>query len=134
MMWVFRGKIHHVLDYKTVDIILDLGFSVKKKERFILQDYRVEDELLQEAKAALIVLVGGHRVLVRVDKDESEEKWTARLYLYQPVNMEDIYEVLLDRRLPCVNKIMRGMEKLKYDAEYIKKVKNTGIPVYGGER
>jgi hypothetical protein len=118
--WCFRGKVNRVIDYNQVDVIFDLGFKVKFREMVILPGYSVNDHQYSSAKACLIVLIGGHRIVLNVSKKEQSSIYEAKIFLYHTIKMDDIFELALDRRLPCVNKIMSKMESLDFNVDELK--------------
>lgn len=131
MNWVFRAKVNHVENSATVDMALDLGFNIKKREVFHLNGYAVPEYLEKNAKSCLILLVGGRRLLAQTEKSQVGETsvWTAHLYTYEAFNQDGVSEVVVDRRLPCVNKIMRRLEREDFDPEWLK----TRITISAGD-
>ena len=120
MDWVFRCKVNKVLSHRSLDLAFDLGFSIKYRHDVTLNDYDVDDSLKEEAKNCLILLIGGHRVIVKVEKRDSV--FVSKVYLYMPVKIPNCYDDVGDKRLQSVNKVMAEMSLKKFNTEYIKSV------------
>jgi hypothetical protein len=118
MDWILRAKINRVLDCRSLDLVFDLGFSIKFRHDVFLNDYVVEDSLRAEAKNCLILLIGGHRVIVKSEKKDGI--YIAKVYLYIPTKISGCNDDVGDKRLQCVNRVMSVLSSRGYDSEYLK--------------
>jgi len=118
MEWNFRAKVNKVLNYKSLDLTFDLGFSIKYRHDIILSGYDVDMSLQAEAKNCLILLIGGHRVIVRSEK--SGEEYLSQVFLYSPIRFPNCYDNVGDKRLQCVNSIMSVLAQKNYSTDYLK--------------
>lgn len=119
MEWVFRARVIKVASHDTVDARFDLGFNTFKRKNIRIPGYLADPHLEKEAKDCLIILIGGHRIVAKPKKEG--DIWEARVYLYQNIGMEGVSEVVGDKRLVCVNKVMAKAQDHGYDAEWLKK-------------
>jgi len=117
--WIFRAKVNRVIDYRSLDLILDLGFGIKSRQTVFLSGYEVPDKFQSAAKSCLIIAVGGHRVICKSDKDDTPY-YNGRIYLYESINMNNVYETVGDRRLPCLNRIMINSAQFNFEPNTFK--------------
>jgi hypothetical protein len=120
MEWLFRAKVVKVLDYNKVDLFFDLGFGIKFRNIVIISDFSTEEDKKLQAKNCLIVLIGGHRIVASSIKNKYGNLYDVRMYLYNPIKLENVYECINDFKLPCVNKIMNKLKDFDYDSEILK--------------
>lgn len=118
MDWIFRAKVVHVIDYETAELRFDLGFNIFKRKQVKISGYFVDDSQQKKAKDCLIVLIGGHRVIAKMEK--VKDLWTASLFMYQQVKIKDVIEIIQEKRLPCVNRIMLKAREKEFDPEWLK--------------
>jgi hypothetical protein len=101
-------------------LTFDLGFSIKYRQVVFLNDYDVSEALRDDAKNCLVLLVGGHRIIVKLEK--REVIYLAKVYLYLPVRVSNCYDDVGDKRLQSVNKVMASLSQGGFDSEYLKSV------------
>jgi len=122
MIYVYKAKVIKVEAYDRVKLNVDLGFSLKMFKTFNLDGYSVSDSEETLAKSCLVLILGGRRVLIKVEKKGSEEiKWVSRIFIHERYDFdEEVSETVSDKRLVCVNLIMRQLEDFKYEPEVLK--------------
>jgi len=86
--YLYRGKIVKVVDGDTVDVELDLGFSIYSKQRFRLYAINAPEmrgEEIEAGKASkefLKGLIDGKEVLIRTYKDKQGKYGRYLAYIY----------------------------------------------------
>jgi micrococcal nuclease len=86
--YLYRGTVLRVVDGDTVDIELDLGFSLSFKQRFRLYAINApelrgaEREAGIKSKEALQEMIEGKKVLIRTYKDKQGKYGRYLAYIY----------------------------------------------------
>lgn len=115
MRRTYRAKVVRVIDHSVLDLSWDLGFNVRYRAKVRLDGLEnLPTHCQKGAQSALIRLVGGHRVVVSVDDAEDTAVVTGKVYLYQPVDMPGVADVISDKRLSCLNSIMVKLSESGY--------------------
>lgn len=108
-MYEYNAKVLRVIDGDTIDVEIDVGFSIFIKNRLRLEgidapETRTRDLVEKKeglkAKQRLIELIEGKEVIIRTSKDEKYGRILATVYL-DGVN---ICQQLLDENLARVYK------------------------------
>lgn len=108
-MYEYNAKVLRVIDGDTIDVEIDVGFSIFIKNRLRLEgidapETRTRDLVEKKeglkAKQRLIELIEGKEVIIRTTKDEKYGRILATVYL-DGVN---ICQQLLDENLARVYK------------------------------
>jgi len=84
---LYHGKTIRVLSFNNIEAQVDLGFGVSVQKRVYIEG--IDRELIKSmSKAAthcLVVLLGGKRILLHVQKPDAEGQIIARVYLNERV-------------------------------------------------
>lgn len=96
-LYTYKGIVDRVIDADTFDIIVDLGFQIKMKQRFRLarvDAWEVRGEERQmglKAKAFVQDLIEGKEVILHSEKEGSFGRYIAEIW----VNGENVGDQLL---------------------------------------
>lgn len=84
---LWKAKVKKVHSVNRVELCIELGFGCYVQKTFTLEDVRVKDiepEHRRAAVHALVVLLGGKRVLVQPENTSADAK-IARVYLTEKI-------------------------------------------------
>lgn len=90
MYYLFEAKVLNVVDGDTIDVSVDLGFSVYSHQRLRLYGIDTEEltstvaeerELAKKAKQRLIYLVLDKKIYIQTFKTDKYGRYLAKLYL-----------------------------------------------------
>lgn len=84
---LWKAKVKKVHSVNRVELCIELGFGCYVERLFTLEDVRVKDIPVEDRRAAvhaLVVLIGGKRVLVQPENTSPDAK-VARVYLVEKI-------------------------------------------------
>jgi uncharacterized protein YpbB len=109
-----RAKVVKVVSYNEIDLSIDLGFNLRYRDKLSLLVEYVSDIDEEKAKDCLVALIGGHRIIIKSEKIDNVYKVHAFLMYFVPI--KEVSEVVLDRKLPSIYKLMRYAKRLNFNA------------------
>lgn len=80
-LYHYRGKIVRVVDGDTVDMLIDMGFSVFTKQRVRLNRINAPEGKMTEAHKYLIKIAESDDIIIKTTKEDSFGRWLGDLYL-----------------------------------------------------
>lgn len=127
MNWYYKAKVIKILSYDRVDLSIDLGFHIRYRMKVNLLVDDVDEQDRVKAKSCLITILGGHRIVVKMLKEEDNERYIADAYLMYFVPLEGVSSVVIDKKLPSVKKLMQVASNLKFESNVLHLKLNRSI-------
>jgi len=127
---LYSGRTVKVLSTNCIEVALDLGFGLHLNKRIVLEGVNnrsIPKKLRNAAQHALIVLVGGKRVLVHVDDTKQDGFLTGRVYLDEKVYGEPVgMTIPFGRETPLleVSEFYRWLGDVEFDLKEVKAALN----------
>lgn len=115
-MWKNRAKVVRVIDHRQVQVQIDLRFGVSVRRIIKLNGYPVSETQEENAKSCLILLIGGHRLVLQTEEHDIDPD--NDIYMKAYVGGEEMVQGTLenvgDARLANVNKAMLILSEDNY--------------------
>jgi hypothetical protein len=127
---LYAGRTVKVLSTNCIEVALDLGFGLHLNKRIVLEgiDNRsIPKKYRNAAQHALIILVGGKRLLVHVDDTKQDGYLTGRVYLDEKVYGEPVgMTIPFGRETPLleVSEFYRWLGDVEFDLKEVKAALN----------
>lgn len=118
MNWCYKARVIKILAYNKLDLNIDLGFNLSYRVQVeLLFEINEEDE--EKAKNCLVCILGGQKRIVIMVMKDNKGRYSVEPYLSYFVPIEGISEVVGDRKLPSVRKLMEYANSIEFDANVL---------------
>jgi hypothetical protein len=127
---LYAGRTVKVLSTNCIEVALDLGFGLHLNKRIVLEgisNRSIPKKHRNAAQHALIILVGGKRLLVHVDDTKQDGYLTGRVYLDEKVYGEPVgMTIPFGREKPLleVSEFYRWLGDVEFDLKEVKAALN----------